>query len=345
MHSFEIWVDRNQSFERWNLDFIEKLSKTNKNNQWIVIVIDYNIKWFVIKIIFVAFVETFANFIINDLYVDYEVFKKVIINKNSNLWIAVMNKAFEFLKIKHKKIIFYHFRINDAIKKFNDVFEHMFIKYYIEQFIKNWNIYFNQTLFVIRIKTHITIEFSSFYFLYDVNSQLFDDVNDFISDMYDEKIDSISFLNKKRVETFKKTMQRTKKNKKLWNAKIKKKVFKFENMMLIKIKKSKKFEIDWYDFYKIVRSEIFNIYVVKFFEKSFNNYLINDDRMKLTYVNDENVIKNWRFSRDRERSKKIKFNKNAKSEQVREKFVNDVDFEFFYSSDIEKFQNDSNQLI
>ena len=116
-------------------------------------------------------------------------------------------------------------------------------------------------------------------------------------------------------------------------------------MMLIKIKKSKKFEIDWYDFYKIVRNEIFNIYVVKFFEKSFNNYLINDDRMKLTYVNDENVIKNWRFSRDRERSKKIKFNKNAKNEQTREKFADDVDFEFFYSSDIEKFQNDSNQLI
>ena len=48
-----------------------------------------------------------------------------------------MNKAFEFLKIKHKNIIFYYSRTNDVIKKFNDVFEQIFIKYCIEQFIKN----------------------------------------------------------------------------------------------------------------------------------------------------------------------------------------------------------------
>ena len=48
-----------------------------------------------------------------------------------------MNKAFELLEIKHKETTFYHFRINDAIKRFNDVFEHMLIKYCIEQFIKN----------------------------------------------------------------------------------------------------------------------------------------------------------------------------------------------------------------
>ena len=75
-------------------------------------------------------------------------------------------------------------------------------------------------------------------------------------------------------------------------------------MILIRTKKSKKFELNWYNLYKIIRNEIFNIYIVKFFEKFFNNYLISKNRMKLTYVEKNNIIKNWRLFRDRKRSKK-----------------------------------------
>ena len=69
-----------------------------------------------------------------------------------------------------------------------------------------------QTLFVTRIRTHITINFFLFYFLYDVNSQLFNDVSDLILNLYNKKVDSALFLSKNRVKTFKKTIQRTKKN-------------------------------------------------------------------------------------------------------------------------------------
>ena len=71
----------------------------------------------------------------------------------------------------------------------------------------------NQTLFAIRIRTHITIDFSFFYLLYEVNFIFFDDVEKFIFELYDERIDSTSFLSKNREKAFKKTMQRTRKNK------------------------------------------------------------------------------------------------------------------------------------
>ena len=95
------------------------------------------------------------------------------------------------------------------------------------------------------------------------------------------------------------------KNKIVWNAKIKKFAFKFENLILIKIKKSKKFEMNWYDSYEMIRNEILNIYVFKFFENSFNKYFINDNKMKLINVN-EKIIKNWRMFRDRDKFAKIK---------------------------------------
>ena len=277
----------------------------NQWNKWIVIVIDYAIKWFVARVIFEATFEILTDFVINDIYRDYETSKKIIIDRNVNLWASVMIKTFALLEIKHKDITFYHSKTNEIVKRFNDVLNHMLIKYCIENFIKEWNIYLNQILFVTRVRTHTTIDFSSFYLFYEVNSTLFDDVEKSIFDLYDEKINSISFLSRERAKAFKKIMQRVKKNKAVWNAKIKKEIFHESDKILIRIKKSKKFEIDWYDFCEIIRNEILNIYVFKSFEKSSNKYLISENRMKLINMKEE-MNKNWRMFRDRERSFKAK---------------------------------------
>ena len=63
--------------------------------------------------------------------------------------------------------------------------------------------------------------------------------------------------------------------------------------------------MNWYEFYKIVRNEILNIYVFKSLENFSNKYFINDDKIKMININ-EKIIKNWRMSRDRERFAKQK---------------------------------------
>ena len=166
-----------------------------------------------IKAISKTTAKAFVDFIINDMYKDYETFKKIIIDRNINLWASVMNMTFKLLKIKHRNTISYHSRTNEIVKRFNDILSQMLIKYCIEQLIKNWNKYFNQTLFVTRIRTHIITDFSSFYLLYNINSRLFDDAAESIPDLYDKKIDSAFFFNKNRTETFKKIMQRANENK------------------------------------------------------------------------------------------------------------------------------------
>ena len=83
MHSFEIWSDKNQLFKKWNLNLIKFFSKIDDDNKWIVIAIDYNIKWSMIKTILKAITKAFADFIINDMYKNYEIFKKIIIDKMS----------------------------------------------------------------------------------------------------------------------------------------------------------------------------------------------------------------------------------------------------------------------
>ena len=96
MHSSETWFDKNQSFKKWDLNLIKFFFKTNDDNKWIVTAIDYNIKWSMIKAISKAIAKTFVNFVINNMYKDYEIFKKIIIDKNINLWTSIMNMTFEF---------------------------------------------------------------------------------------------------------------------------------------------------------------------------------------------------------------------------------------------------------
>ena len=63
--------------------------------------------------------------------------------------------------------------------------------------------------------------------------------------------------------------------------------------------------MNWYEFYKIVRNEILNIYVFKSLENFSNKYFINDEKIKMINIS-EKIIKNWRMSRDRERFAKQK---------------------------------------
>ena len=159
MYFSNIWFDRNQLFERWKLNLIEFLFNTKKNNRWIVICIDYNIKWSITRTILNVIAKTLIEFVINDIYRDYETLKKIIIDKKVNLWATIMKLIFETLKIKHKDITLYHSRINKAIKRFNDVLDHILTKYCIDELIKNQNFYLNQILFATRIRTHIIIDF------------------------------------------------------------------------------------------------------------------------------------------------------------------------------------------
>ena len=343
MHSSETWSDKNQSFEKWDLNLIKSFFKTNDDNKWIITAIDYNIKWLIIKTISKTIAKTLADFVINDIYKNYEAFKEIIIDKNVNLWTSIMNMIFELLKIKHWSTTLYHSRTNETVKRFNNIIDQMLIKYCIEQLIKNWNKYFNQTLFITRIRTHIIIDFSSFYLLYDVNSRLFDDVAESILDLYDERMNSIFFFNKNKVKAFKKIMQQTNENKIAWNTKVKNEVFAFDEMILIRIKKFKKFEINWYESYEVVRKKILNIYILKSFESSFNKYLINDDRMKLIYIN-ETISKDWRMFKDREKLRKHALLKNDENKIKRKrerswkqtKSHSNVEYKFALKDDFEK---------
>ena len=303
MHPSGTWSDRSQPFERWGLDLIGPLPKTDDGNKWIVTAIDYSTRWPVARAIPEATAEALADFVVNDMYRDYGAPKEIITDRGANLWAPAMNMAFELLGTKHRGTTPYHPRTNGAVERFNGTLGQMLTKYCIGQPIKNWDKYLNQALFATRIRTHTTTGFSPFYLLYGVNPRLPGDAAGPTPDLYDERIDPAPFLSRDRAEAFKKTMQRANENKAAWDAKVKGEAFAPGEMVLIRTKKSKKFEVDWYGPYEVVRKEILNTYVLKPPGSSPNKYLISGDRMKLAYV-DEAISKGWRMPRGRGRPRK-----------------------------------------
>ena len=117
-------------------------------------------------------------------------------------------------------------------------------------------------------------------------------------------------------------------------------------MILIRIKKFKKFKIDWYESYKIVRKKILNIYVLKSFESSFNKYLINDNYMKLIYIN-ETISKDWRMFKNRKKFQKHALSKNDKNKikkkrersRKQTKSHSNAEYKFILKNDFEENAN------
>ena len=89
-----------------------------------------------------------------------------------------------------------------------------------------------------------------------------------------------------------------------------------------------------------------NIYVLQLLGNSFNKYLINDDRMKLTYIN-ETISKDWRMFKNREKLRKHALSENDenKIKKKREKswkqteFHLNIEYKFALKDDLEKDAN------
>ena len=280
------------------------LPATANDNRWIVTAIDYTIRWPVAEAIEKATAETLADFVIQWIYRDYGASKEIITDWEANLWAPAMNLVFKHLKTKHWDTISYHPCMNGAVKQFNEVLSQMLTKYLIGHSIKKWNLYLKQALFTIHVHTYATMKMSSFYLLYDVNLRLSGDASMPTLNRYDERINPALFLSRECAKALQETIAKVMKNKKKWDTQVNsKKTFAVENWVLIWIKKSKKFEVHWYELYQIVWAETLNTYMLKEPEGSKNKYLISENWMKKAWV-DRMIIREWRMLKKAGRSKK-----------------------------------------
>ena len=91
--------------------------------------INYATEWSVAKAIKNATEEKLAWFIYNNIYVNYDTPREILLNNRTNLLAEAVRYYVNLLKACHHMIISYYSRTNRKIENLNDLINHMLIKY------------------------------------------------------------------------------------------------------------------------------------------------------------------------------------------------------------------------
>jgi hypothetical protein len=81
---------------------------TLNGNKWIIIAIDYATGWLVAKAIPDATNEAIAEFLHEEIFVNYGAFNKLVSNNGCNLLLQVMEVFVKILKMKHRIMTLSH---------------------------------------------------------------------------------------------------------------------------------------------------------------------------------------------------------------------------------------------
>ena len=104
-----LWTIKvNQPFERVGIDIVGLLPKISRNNQYIIVTVDYLIKWPEARAILDATARLVASFLYKDIICRYD-YPKELVSDNGSAFISQVTEAIlEQHQIKHHLISPYH---------------------------------------------------------------------------------------------------------------------------------------------------------------------------------------------------------------------------------------------
>ena len=166
-----------EPFQRWGIDLIGRLPKTKDGNRWILTAIDYATGWPIAKAIPNATEETIAEFIFQEIYMQFGAPQEIFTDGGKNLWGGVVEEFLQKVKTQHKGTSPYHPRTNGKVESLNGLLGRMLTKYLLGKPTKLWDLYLDQALFACRVRTHSTTETSPYYLVYGKHPRLVGDEN------------------------------------------------------------------------------------------------------------------------------------------------------------------------
>jgi Integrase zinc binding domain len=166
-----------QPFQRWGIDLIGRLPKTPSGNRWIITAIDYATGWPLAKALPNADKQSIADFIFNEIYMQYGAPQEIFTDGGKNLWSGVVEEYLRKMQTHHRGTSPYHPRTNGRVERLNGIIGNMLGKYLLNKPTKLWDQYLDQALWACRVRTNTTTHQSPFYLVYGVHPHLLGDPN------------------------------------------------------------------------------------------------------------------------------------------------------------------------
>ena len=251
-----------QPFQRWGIDLIGRLPKTNKGNRWIITAIDYATGWPVARAVPNATEEAIADFIYEEIYLHYGAPQEIFSDGGKNLWGGVVEKYLKRIGTTHKGTSPYHPRTNGKVERLNGILESMISKMLLGKSTRLWGLYLEPSLFACRIRTNSTTGTSPFYLVYGKQPHLVGDPNralpsDATPADHEERIRMMSTA---RQEATRLTHERALKDQQSRNEIVSLHTLDVGEWVLVRHEKPHKFENKWYGPYQIVEHKLLGTY-------------------------------------------------------------------------------------
>ncbi len=110
-------------------------------NCWIITAINYVTDWFVTKAVLNAMKAIVADFLYDEIFINYDSLREVLFNNSINFLSYVVIYYLKKLRTQHRTMTFYHFCINEKIENLNKMLSFMLTKYFMSKSTQLWNKY------------------------------------------------------------------------------------------------------------------------------------------------------------------------------------------------------------
>jgi hypothetical protein len=114
-----------EPFEKWALDFVGQISPMSHKKNYILVCIDYVIKWVEEKSLFGAIEKSIVEFIYEDIFNCFGVPHEIATDQGTQFTSNLMRELTEKYGIKHCKSSPYHPQANVQVESTNKVLEYI----------------------------------------------------------------------------------------------------------------------------------------------------------------------------------------------------------------------------
>lgn len=159
-------------FERWGIDFIQDLPESEGTGcKNIITAIDYTTRWVVAKAVKNRDTETVAQFLYEEILLNYGAPREIITDRASVFSAQVLQEYMRLQRIHHKASTPYHPRTNGMVERMHGVMVPLLSKM-CEGVPRHWDRYLPAAVFALRARVHEVTGYSAFKLVYGIQPRL-----------------------------------------------------------------------------------------------------------------------------------------------------------------------------
>ncbi len=156
-------------FNRWKVDVVGPLLITSKENQYIIVAVEYLSKWQEAKAVSEANALSISNFLYQNIICQFGCFTHLHIDRGTEFVNEVVKKLIEKFWVKHYWLTPYRPQANGLVERFNKSLYDSLVKLMDES--AKWDIFIEPVLWMHRTAINSSIQLSPFMIVYEIQLQ------------------------------------------------------------------------------------------------------------------------------------------------------------------------------